>query len=617
MGVDDAYKLVQHASMGSEHAVSDRAAAADWMKREVQAIAQSKSSGTVDPLVDTLGAGGRYARVYLRPFIAAGGDPDRLVTAFVATANATGDSAAFRCARETMQAMAESRRAPWSPDSVRAFLTAQRAAGWPAVHHSAAYEAAYAPAYRVVSLAELREAICTGRGVGTFPAICGVTAAALRSPSTLPTGRVTYRTLSETNNELERMAAANPRTVRLFALPHRSLLGQRVWALEISRDVATSAGKPVFLMTGLHHSREWPTVELTMEFAQDLLRNDGTDARVTAMLDRVRIIVVPVVNPDGYDLSRTLLHEQKRKNCRIEMGRVPTYAECADPANANAGVDLNRNYGAFWGGGGATIGVSGGSSRGAGPFSEPEIQNIRDLMLSNQIVVALSNHTPDAKVLRVPSAAEEPVPADVAVYDSLAQELGRDMSWPAGPWPSVYYVASGTMEETAYYSAGTLAFTFENTPGQRSFHPAYSFVVDQYRGTGAYPGSNARAAFFRLVEAAANPALHSVLRVRAPAGAKLTLSKHIELESSPVLKADSSRGPALRFPLDLSTSVTVPAGGSPFIWHVNPSLRPSQHAQEHLQESWTLTCAVAGRRRETRVKVARGATVDVDLRDCR
>jgi murein tripeptide amidase MpaA len=441
-------------------------------------------------------------------------------------------------------------------------------------------------------------------------------ATALKWPSSLPTGRVTYRTLSETNNELERIAAANPDRVARFALPHKSLLGQTVWALELSHKVKESSGKPVFLMTGLHHSREWPTVELTMEFVYDVLANDGKDARITALMDSVRFIVVPVVNPDGYEMSRTLLNEQKRKSCRLAPGVVPSFAECANPANAGAGVDLNRNYGAFWGGGGANVGANQQSYRGEAPFSEPEIQNMRDLMAANQVVVALSNHTPDAKVLRVPSSAEEPTPVDVVPYDSLAQLLGKDLNWQAGPWPKVYYVASGTMEEQAYYSAGTFAFTFENTPGQRSFHPAYSFVVDQYAGTGAYPNSSARAGFMRLYEAAANPALHSVLQVRAPSGAKLTLTKQFELETAPVVQGDSSKAPPIKFPMSLESSLTVPKGKNDVTWHVNPSLRPSQHAQEFLDESYTLTCSLGAARQSVQVRVARGETQKVDLRRC-
>jgi carboxypeptidase T len=438
--------------------------------------------------------------------------------------------------------------------------------------------------------------------------------------SALPTARATYRTLTEVNLELERLAERYPDKVRRFALPHRTVLGQTVWAVEVSHQVQASSGKPVFVMTGLHHSREWPTVDLTMEFVHDLLKNDGTDPRITAALEKVRFIAVPVVNPDGYEMSRTVLLEQKRKNCRIEAGQVPTFEQCANPANANAGVDLNRNYGAFWGGVGANVSPTGGSYRGPAPFSEPETRNMRDLFASNQVVVALSNHTPDAKVLRVPSTTDEPPePADLIKYDSLAQLLGRDLKWDAGPWTKIYYSASGTMEEQAYYAAGTLAFTFENTPGQRSFHPPYSFVVDQYLGTGAYPGSSARDAFLRLLEAAGEPSLHSVLEVKAPAGAKLTLSKSVALETAAVLVADrdSTRGPVQVVPISLTTEVTVPAGRSSVTWHVNPSLRPSQKDKSFLQESWTLTCAVAGREVKRQVTVARGQAITVDLGACR
>lgn len=243
---------------------------------------------------------------------------------------------------------------------------------------------------------------------------------------------------------------------------------------------------------------------------------------------------------------------------------------------------------------------------------------MRDLMWSNQVTVALSNHTPDARVLRVPSAAEEPTPADVAPYDSLAKLLGEDLKWPAGPWPEIYYVASGTMEETAYYSAGTFSFTFENTPGQRSFHPPYNFVIDQYSGTGAYPGSSARAGFLRLLEAAANPTLHAVLDIKAPAGAKLTLRKSFTMQTSPIIQQDTTLGrlPAITFPVVLTSAMTVPSGANAVTWHVNPSVRPSQTSQEWIQESWTLTCSRGARRKTMQVLVKRGERRSIDFKGC-
>src|SRR5919109_2207404 len=172
--------------------------------------------------------------------------------------------------------------------------------------------------------------------------------------SALPTGRVSYRRLDEINAELRQMAATHPDRVKLFRLPHRSLLGKSVWGVEISHDIHTDAGKPVFLNTGVHHAREWPTAEFVLEFAWEALQLDGEDPEITSLLERGKLIAVPVVNPDGYDISRSLIQEQKRKNCRVNFGEIPTEAECAAPANFSFGGHPNRNYGGFWGGPGSS-----------------------------------------------------------------------------------------------------------------------------------------------------------------------------------------------------------------------------------------------------------------------
>jgi hypothetical protein len=89
------------------------------------------------------------------------------------------------------------------------------------------------------------------------------------------------------------------------------------------------------------------------------------------------------------------------------------------------------------------------------------------------------------------------------------------------------------------------------------------------------------------------------------------------MESSPVINADSTKGAAVTFPMQLTSSLVMPAGKTSIDWHVNPSPRPSQHAQEWLPESWTVTCTLGARRQSTTVMVKRGAAADVDLRACR
>lgn len=145
----DAYKLLHQATLGSEHAMPSRAMAEQWLAREIAAL----GAGPAEPLVDTLGMGGRFARVHLRPFLASNGIPDSLLNAFVRTAQeATRDTAQLACALEAVRQMTASGTTSWAGDSVDRLLSEARAAGYPAMHHSDAFEAAYHPAYRVVSV---------------------------------------------------------------------------------------------------------------------------------------------------------------------------------------------------------------------------------------------------------------------------------------------------------------------------------------------------------------------------------------------------------------------------------------------------------------------------------
>src|SRR5436305_222153 len=70
----------------------------------------------------------------------------------------------------------------------------------------------------------------------------------------------------------------------------------------------------------------------------------------------------------------------KRKNCAAD-----TPAEAHEPCRDRAGVDLNRNYGAGWGGPGASASYFDDDYRGSGPWSEPETRAVHELSQGLQI----------------------------------------------------------------------------------------------------------------------------------------------------------------------------------------------------------------------------------------
>ena len=121
-------------------------------------------------------------------------------------------------------------------------------------------------------------------------------------------------------------------------------------------------------------------------------------------------------------------YEMKRKNCRVSASTPTKYASgaCDDnKAGRLRGTDPNRNYGGLWGGSGASTSWSDDTYRGDGPFSEPEVQNIRELISSRQVTNLITNHTFSNLVLRPPGVAELRLPARGADLQGAGRVAGR------------------------------------------------------------------------------------------------------------------------------------------------------------------------------------------------
>ena len=73
-------------------------------------------------------------------------------------------------------------------------------------------------------------------------------------------------------------------------------------------------------------------------FAEHRIDPAGSDIEDFPQLDKARVVIVPVVNPDGFNLSRTLGYEMKRKNCRVTNGQIPTTGQCSQSSNQSRGT---------------------------------------------------------------------------------------------------------------------------------------------------------------------------------------------------------------------------------------------------------------------------------------
>jgi Zinc carboxypeptidase len=410
--------------------------------------------------------------------------------------------------------------------------------------------------------------------------------AAAVETSALPSGRTSYRLYEDYVADLKLLAQRYPQLTRPVTIG-RSVLGEPIRGLEISRGADKVAdGKPVFLMLGVHHAREWPSSEHTMEFAFDLLQGyAGGDIRARNILRTERVIVVPIVNVDGFQISRNAEplgdfsqfdYEMKRKNCTISAGTPAEFlgGTCADnPAGRLRGTDPNRNYPGFWGGDGASPEWSDDTYRGDAPSDIPEVQAVRRLVSKRAVTVLITNHTYSNLILRPPAVKATGKAPDEVQYKALGDTMAEANDYQSQAAYQLYDI-SGSTEDWSYWNTGGYGFTFEIGPDD--FHPEYAdAVVGEYLGVapaaGAGLGGN-REAYYRAAEAAMDPAQHSRIVGKAPRGRVLTVRKRFVSETAPVLDVDGNPGEAVAYEDTLTTRL-VTSGGR-FAMNVNPSTRP-------------------------------------------
>ncbi len=345
--------------------------------------------------------------------------------------------------------------------------------------------------------------------------------------------RTDYRRLADYNAEMAELADKNKGLVKLFEMQRPTLEGRTVFGIEIAANVKDSDGRPIYYIDGVHHAREWPAAEYTMIFAHHLVESFGKDARVTALLKKARVIVVPIVNVDGFDYSResVLSAHQTLANNTEETGagngfegywrknRRSLTGATVPVANKNPdafGVDPNRNYSYLWG---DNQGGSSGSQvdqtyRGEAPFSEPETLNVRDIILGRPVTGVITNHTYQGSVLR---AGGGDAPEDdilLRIGDEMAKILGYNNA------PTVGYPTTGTTDDWAYAAIGSLGFTIEH--GIIGFHPPYADEVGTF-------WKEHMEAFMVMLETSADPKYHSVITGKVTGGrTELVLKKRFK-----------------------------------------------------------------------------------------
>ena len=422
----------------------------------------------------------------------------------------------------------------------------------------------------------------------------------------MPDNRQVYRTYADYNNDMSALATDNPSLVAYKTAPYQSIEGRDVHYVEITNNVTAADGKPVFYLQGAIHGNESAAAEDSMEFAIDIVNQSKANPAVSALLDHVRVVILPLVNVDGYEHKPS----PRRANCDSATPLTPPLT-C--PTSSSQGVDMNRNYPTGWG---SNIGVS-FAQRGSGPGSEPEVKNTMSIITSHQVVALITAHTNERAIFYPPfdlNAGDTPELNTGYRALALAMLAATNNGYTNTRDSAHDYETSGETNDWSYYATRGLGFTQEligPVSGCPQALPNYlNCTTADFTGhagptsttsqTNTFQGHPVRDAWWTVLVYASLPAGHSVITGTAVPGATLKITKDFTLYTNTVKlnTTPATTVAPIPVPTHLESSMTVPASGK-FTWDVNPSLRPQsayyadgEHTGPNgfVNESYTITC---------------------------
>ncbi|MCB2200286.1 hypothetical protein KQI63_12830 [bacterium] len=148
MNEEDAYKLLFQATRGPGHYGMSYGPVETWLRKEVEGMTVDSTQS--DRMVEEIGP--HYSRLYLAPYIAAGGSIEALAHAQIESAKSQPDPARLPKVWDELR-LSVANYSLHGLDLARfdELTELLKANEWPAIHHSDTYQQNYQPHYRVLT----------------------------------------------------------------------------------------------------------------------------------------------------------------------------------------------------------------------------------------------------------------------------------------------------------------------------------------------------------------------------------------------------------------------------------------------------------------------------------
>lgn len=150
----------------------------------------------------------------------------------------------------------------------------------------------------------------------------------------------------------------------------------------------------ILMVDSATHAREYITTLLSMKQAEDLLQRAQYDDEIAALIERVQIVSIPMLNPDGVMLSQQGLDSVDDQSRHAQLVAWNGGSDDFTLWKANGrGVDLNRNQNIDWIPGTTSTFPSTANYPGPYALSEPESIAIYEVMRQLRPDMQLNYHS--------------------------------------------------------------------------------------------------------------------------------------------------------------------------------------------------------------------------------
>lgn len=172
-----------------------------------------------------------------------------------------------------------------------------------------------------------------------------------------------YYSHQDMNEYMHYLAVRFPERVCIRTVG-QSFENRDIKLIHISNGVRSANKNTIFIDAGIH-AREWIAPATALYIIYQLVENFEANQE---LLDEFDWIVLPLVNPDGYEYSRGKFSYWRKTRSTVK-------------SNPCRGTDANRNFAFHWDEKFASTDPCSDIFKGKKPFSEPESRIVAQILL--------------------------------------------------------------------------------------------------------------------------------------------------------------------------------------------------------------------------------------------